>query len=105
MSYILPQLHKVILRQHSLIGIKSNEIGDLIREILVEISTTELVRPAPVSAGPSSVDNERLDALGRELEAFKTYVQWELPKQIFRQVNHTIMTNNAEFERQMKARS
>lgn len=104
MSYVMPHLHQLILGQQDLIRIKSDEIGGLMREILLETTTEELTRRAEPSAGASHVDNARVEALGREVEALKTYVQWELPKKLLRVVNHTIMTNNAEMERQLGVR-
>ena len=101
LTYVMPQLHTLILQQQDLIEIKSDEIGGLIQEILVETATDNLFHTAPAPSRTGTIDNERLEELGRELETLKTYVQWELPKLLLRQINHTIMTNNAEFERQM----
>lgn len=100
--HVLPALVSAVMHQNDLASTKATEIGDLIREILVESYSGEIATSIVAQPTTSHLDNDRLDAVGQEIEALKKFVQWELPKRILRQVNHTIMTNAAELERQMR---
>lgn len=103
MRFILPYFVNALIENRDLIEIRASEIADLMRELLFDVSTNSAFN-RPAIGGLDRQTADQVDALTREVEALRLYVQYDLPRNLLRQLSHTILINNVEIERQIRHR-